>query len=117
MAVKMTMKRPKKTAKAVRSRGGHIPQVDVRIVEITWCSKDGNLRSIKVDLKKVDGFLWRYDADQGVGDVINPPDKPVPHDGPILVVRDDCKPRRNALAQHVGCWWDGSRWVCPAELA
>ena len=117
MAVKTTMKRPKKTAKAARSQGLYIPQVDVRKVEITWCSKDGTLRSIDVNLKKADGFLWRYDPDEGVGDVINPPDTPVPHNGAVRVVRGRRQPRRNALPLHVACWWDGSRWVCPAEPA
>lgn len=117
MAVKATMKRPKKTAKAARSQGLYIPQVDVRKVKITWCSKDGTLRTIDVNLEKADGFLWRYDPDEGVGDVIKPPDAPVPHNGAVGEVRCRRKPRRNFLPQRVGCWWDGSRWVCPADLA
>jgi hypothetical protein len=116
-AKKRAPKRPKQAAKAPRRGHQNIPLVDIRKVDITWCSRDGTLKQISVNIEKVAGFLWRYDPDQPMRDVINPDTEPVPHTGRVVVVRGDCKPKFKSLSVPVGCWWDGSRWVCPVEPA
>jgi hypothetical protein len=95
-----------------------IPFVDVRSVEVTWCTAKGHLKRANLNLDEVGGFLWRYDPDKPLSKVLKVSRRPVPHVGRAHVIANDCTETFQFRSVPVACWWDPVRrtWECPPDL-
>jgi hypothetical protein len=112
-------KKPAKKKTAPRRR---YSTAKIESVVITWCSrKDHKRRRVHVDLKKVDGFIWRVKPRKPITAVgARPSVRTIPHTKIEIVglcspIHPDGFPDDDPDSGC--CWWDpqSSSWVCPDE--
>jgi len=94
----------------------------IKSVVITWCSKDGKVKTMSVDTKKAHGILWKYDPEIPAGCITHRTKKSAfpRKKGDKVTVVGECAPpklRKHNSPGDCVCYWDGSQWICPEEPA
>jgi hypothetical protein len=101
----------------------------IESVVITWCAKDGTRKSMPVDMKKASGILWRKPDKKQSAVMIEPRTamQPFPRRREASVRKAMSIPSATAIEaespaespsddpESTCCWWDGYKWICPAE--